>query len=364
MSAGPPAFPPEAPTWLVVNPQARRGREGFERARQWLNRAVNLTGAFLPASPQEMQQLLRQAVEQGVRRVVVGGGDGTLSRAADVLQGTDVALAVLPLGTGNTFAWGIGLPPIFHEWLAVVSEGQVARFDLGEAQSAGRRKVFLNTATIGVSERLVELLTPEAKRRLGWLAWPLAFRRALASTPAIWVELDYGTERDHFWTRQLVVANGRTVAGPIVAARDASAQDGWLEVFSLGGPSPWGMARSTLHVLCGRQLGVLDSHYHKATAFALHSAPPVPLDIDGDVWETTPVAFRILPQALKVLVPGVQEGGSRPHFRLFIPAHPVEGRSPASLTAAPSGGLDRGHRPRPALHPPLHVVDVAEAGRH
>ncbi|MBX5466696.1 MAG: diacylglycerol kinase [Firmicutes bacterium] len=311
---------PDANTWLVVNPAARRGAVAFAEARAWLKAAVRLSGAFMPTSLEAMTALLRRAVDVGVERVVVGGGDGTLSHAAQVLQQTPVAMGVLPLGTGNTFAWGLGLGPRWHHWLEVIRQGWAVPMDLGEAEASGERRVFLNSATIGVSEALVELLSQEAKRRLGWWAWPLAFRRALKATPAIAVRLGRADGEDRFVTRQLVVANGRTVAGPIPTSPLASPWDGWLDVFCLGGPSEGEILCATVRVLTGHHVRAAASHYQRARTLTLEAEPPARLDVDGELWRLTPVRFSVKPRALWVVAPVSPEAPQgRSALHLFVP---------------------------------------------
>jgi diacylglycerol kinase family enzyme len=62
------------------------------------------------ASPQELPDALRAEVERGTPRVLVSGGDGTLTLAARSLAGSATAMAVLPGGTLNHFARDLGLP--------------------------------------------------------------------------------------------------------------------------------------------------------------------------------------------------------------------------------------------------------------
>jgi diacylglycerol kinase (ATP) len=256
----------------------------------------------MPETPAALLQAIAEGRRRGVRRFIVGGGDGTLSLAAGALLEGDGVLGVLPLGTGNTFAAGLGLPARLEDLAAVLADGVVARYDVGEAASAGfGRRVFLYSVTLGVRAHLAELLTPEAKRRFGRLAWPLAVRAALRATPPVRVRLTYdgGPDGDQYVTRQLIVANGRTVAGPIVATPSASAQDALLDVYSLGRPS----ARLVLLLLLRRHIRAREAHYRTCREVEVWSEPAAALDVDGEVWGSTPVRCRVLPAALRVLVP-------------------------------------------------------------
>jgi len=293
---------------LLLNPVARRGPAEFASLRSKLALRLNLVGAAMPASAADLAREVEGALGQGVRRFVVAGGDGTLSRVAAHLQGTGAALGVLPWGTGNTFAHGVGLPGRLPELLDVLCRGCVHRYDVGIAESHGERRAFLNSLTLGVSQRLATLLTPGIKRRFGWLAWPFAIERALRTTPQVQVRLRYDDGRnDAFATLQLIVANGRALAGPLRATPSASGQDGRLEVFSLGAASPLACLRSAAQTALGRHIHDPRAHYRACTRVEVTSEPPVALDLDGDVWGRTPVTCRVLPAALHVLVPGAQQ---------------------------------------------------------
>lgn len=301
---------PDWPTVWLVNPQSRSGRAGFAVWRDRLAGTLNLVAATLCDGPAALEAAVDRAVAQGVRRVVVGGGDGTVSRAAGRLYGQAAVLGVVPLGTGNTFAEGLGLPRDPEALAVLLASGPVRRLDLGWVEGPAGARVFVNSVTLGVSARLVALLTAEVKRRWGWLAWPLEVRRALAETPAVVARVSTPAGVDVFRTRQLVVANGPTIAGPIHPSAESSGQDGLLEVFRLGGPSSYSMLRAAWHLVRGWLPRDREARFSRVPAVEVATEPPVPVDVDGDLWGMTPVACRVLPGALGVIAPeGVRAGG-------------------------------------------------------
>jgi diacylglycerol kinase family enzyme len=89
-----------------VNPGSGSARAALEALERHPGFDVRLT------SPERLTVALRQAVSTGASRVLVAGGDGTISSAASVLARTSTALAVLPGGTLNHFARDHGSPLI------------------------------------------------------------------------------------------------------------------------------------------------------------------------------------------------------------------------------------------------------------
>jgi diacylglycerol kinase (ATP) len=290
-------------TVAIVNPAARAAAEGWAAWRNRLTEAMAIDDVVVPGDADALVHAVRDAANRGAARVLVAGGDGTVSLAAQALAGTSVVLGVVPCGTGNTFAWGLRLPRD-ERLVSVLAEGAVASVDVGLAvHEGGSQRVFLNSVTIGVSARLVQLLTPEAKRRLGWWAWPRHLWRALGDTPVLTVTVDGPGFADRFQTRQLVVANGRQLAGPLRLPPPASLRDAQLDVFRLGGPTTLSMLRVGWQLVAGRPLASDAARLRRVSAVTVRSVPPVETSADGEVWEPTPVTCRVWPRALRVIVP-------------------------------------------------------------
>lgn len=327
---------PDMPTLLLVNPGARLGKRLFPVYRKQLASSVNLVDAALTQSREEMVERIRAALSQGIRRIIVGGGDGTLSGAANVLVDTHAILGVLPLGTGNTFSYGLNLPVSPQALVDLLARGPVGRYDVGLAATTESSAIFLNSLTLGFSARLVELLTREAKDRMGHWAWVAEFRKALANTPPLTVSLTWPTGQDRFQTRQLVVVNGRTIVARISATPRSSAQDGLLEVFRLGDPTLISIVRVGTKLLTGRLLDDADARYQSVTEVTVDASPPLSVSIDGEVWRTPPITCRVLPSALAVIAP--QEIVSSRHWPMI----------PASLGAIrPIGPFNRKYTAEP-----------------
>ncbi len=294
---------PKMATLLLVNPDSRLGAKLYPHYLGLLKSAVNLVDAGFTHSQHDMAGRIREGLEGGVRRFIIGGGDGTLSAAADVLADTDAVLGILPLGTGNTFSRGLGLPATAPKLVHLLAQGPLARYDLGVARKDSRQTMFLNSLTMGFSERLVELLTRESKNRLGHLAWIMEFRQALAATPTLTIKIGWPGGSDEYETRQLVVVNGRTIAAGITATPQSSGQDGLLEIFRLGAPSLSSIFKLGAKLLAGRLLSDSEAHYRMLPEVTIDSNPALPASIDGDIWLSPPLQCRVLPAALWVISP-------------------------------------------------------------
>lgn len=103
--------------------------------------------------PDAIADTVRQLVEQGARRVLVAGGDGTIGTAAAVLVGTPTELAVLPGGTLNHFARDLGISTEHTEAVELATSGSARGVDVGDVNG----RIFLNTSSVGAYVRYVRV---------------------------------------------------------------------------------------------------------------------------------------------------------------------------------------------------------------
>src|SRR5690606_10208238 len=87
----------------------------------------------------------RAIVAERPQALIVGGGDGSVSTAAQCLAGTGIALGVLPLGTLNHFARDLGLPLDWREAVEALAQAECRAIDVAEVNG----RVFVNNCSIG-----------------------------------------------------------------------------------------------------------------------------------------------------------------------------------------------------------------------
>src|SRR5579862_6246479 len=111
-------------TVLIVNAKARNGEEWFARSQEALKaKGVRVDAAHDLQDPTRLSKLVKTAIGQGVKRLIVGGGDGTFRSIAGLLVHTDVTLGVLPLGTVNDLARNLGIEADVDKACAVIADG-------------------------------------------------------------------------------------------------------------------------------------------------------------------------------------------------------------------------------------------------
>ena len=289
------------PILFLVNGHSRQGREQFEPALAALRAAgLNIKEAILARDKAETQRLLKREIAEHANMVIAGGGDGTLSLCADFLAGTPVALAALPLGTGNTFARSIGLPVKLEDAISTIAAGHIEAIDVGKCNG----DIFLNSVSLGFSASLAGELTGDVKKTLGLLAWPVTgLKLALSHRPSL---LRISSKEENFVARthQLMIANGRYVAGSIKASDDASVQNSELMVFALGGAGRGEFIKSALNWILRHDFEGPGTHFFQTQKLTVSSrGRAVQANVDGELTHKTPLEIEIWPRALRVVVP-------------------------------------------------------------
>lgn len=284
---------------LIVNTHSRRGEQAYEHAKTLLEaRGFEWTATHVGNDPRELPHLVRARVEAGDKLVIVGGGDGTISSIVDELAYKDVALGILPLGTGNSFARTLGLPLDLEGAIRVIAEGKVVDVDLGQAGD----DYFANVASIGISTHIARRIPRALKRRYGQLAYGITGASVMLRARPF--ECRFVTKERDFTvkTHQVLIANGRAHGAGIVGP-DAHADNRRLSVFTVGEGSRMQLLRTWLAFLRHQHWQRREANYFTTNEVLIETTPPQHLDIDGEVTTVTPTRFRVAEEALNVLVP-------------------------------------------------------------
>lgn len=283
---------------LVVGTQSRKGRVALERAREHLTEhGATVVSAASVAGPRAVKDAVLRALGTGAERIVVGGGDGTVRDAAGVLLNTGVALAVLPLGTGNVFARDLGVPNDLGEACRLAVEGEVAQVDVARA---GQR-VFVNLLAVGLSHEIASALWRPLKLAIGPLAYLPALATALQRQRPFDLRLETPDGQTVIRALQVGVGCGRHHAGPFLLAPDASQEDGLLDVVVIGEAEPLELAQTLAAMRSGDQGDLPHVWTARTATVKIVTDPALPMRLDGEVGGRTPVSVTCLPRALTVV---------------------------------------------------------------
>jgi diacylglycerol kinase (ATP) len=285
---------------LVANSGARQTAEAFAKARTMLvDRGIHLTMTHVVDSHKDLCRYVRRAVKSGAELVIVAGGDGTMTAAAGQLAKSKSVLGVLPLGTGNSFALSLGITDL-ETAVEAIAGGREVTVDLGNVNGT----YFANFATIGLSSTIARATPSRLKKIVGVAAYVFAgLLPALRSRP-FGAKVRTGKQRLTFQTYQIIVANGRYF-GHTPLTPDASLNSGRLTFYSTTDATIVDAAHTYASLLLDRQALLGNAHIFDATELRVRTHPAQALAIDGEQCGNTPANFKVVPHALRVMVPAV-----------------------------------------------------------
>ncbi|HEV8582441.1 MAG TPA: diacylglycerol kinase family protein [Thermoanaerobaculia bacterium] len=210
---------------FLVNPASGRGtaRSNLDRIRVLASR--HGAGLVVSRKVSDLAEQARRAAEDGVERLLVAGGDGTMHYAAQGLAGTDCAMGVIPLGSGNDLAGTLGIPPDLDVAVERALTGESRRIDLlriGETYS-------LSYAGVGFDSEVTRFAN-EVKILRGPLIYFYAVIHTLITfePPRMKVVHDGGTFEGRVMF--IVVNNLPRFGGGMRIAPDAQIDDGLLDL--------------------------------------------------------------------------------------------------------------------------------------
>lgn len=277
------------------------------------------------ASDRSPTQIAQQAVEEGYEMVVVGGGDGTVSEVAKGLIHASVPLGIIPIGTYNNIARSLELPTDLTAACQVLAQGHTRLIDIGQANN---EHYFFEVAGVGLDAALFPLgedikagrwqrLLQAMQLALNYKPQPICMvldrpiwqaksqpgsrlpllRKSMLSKPKLRREL-------RFSVLLVVIANGPYYGAGFTVAPDACMDDGLLTVSVFRGFSKWQLLRHFWSISKRQHhYSPKIETYHVAELRLTTSNTKLPVHVDGYLIGELPVTFKVVQQALKVLVP-------------------------------------------------------------
>jgi diacylglycerol kinase (ATP) len=295
--------------FLVENPGAGlAGSPLVEDVVRLLGKAgASVTHNRFPDIPAARLAVRKAADSGSYDAIVAAGGDGTIRHAAASLIGTDVALGIIPVGTGNVLAHEIALARTPPAIASMLLKGPVAKVACAEVNG----EPFLLMVGAGFDARVVGALDQRLKSRLGKAAYAGPLLGAIIRpVDTLLVTVD-GRRHVATWA---VIANARHYGGRFVLAPRTGILERGLEAILFKTRSRAVLFSQLMSLAAGR-LEPRAAHggdiemlaCSRVTVAARH---PVPVQIDGDAFGTTPIEVDAGTCEVRLIVPAAAHGSS------------------------------------------------------
>lgn len=310
---------------IIVNPSAAKALSSWPTIQKQLDSAGIVYEAYKTRSPGDATEKTRAALNSGVQSIVVVGGDGTLSEAAEGFFqfnndleippapiNPSATLGILPAGTGDDFARGLRRKrsPL-HEWIETVISGHAQTIDVlyGRCNAYEKPFICLNASTMGIGGETAGRVAAQGKFMRNF-SGEFRFVFAAVGALAAWRERRVRVTVDG---RVVVdgpmnlagVANGLYAGGGMMLSPEARIDDGKLDVITASGLTRTNVVTEMSRIHIGGHVKnpkVTITQGTIVTIETLLAQDAMPLEADGNVRGVTPVRFQVLPGALRFVM--------------------------------------------------------------
>ncbi len=300
---------------LIHNPNAGGGGNGrrtkLDEARRILESRGIQADLQETTAPGEAVEIAKRASSDGRQLVIACGGDGTINEVVNGLAGSQnghrVPLALLPAGTANVLAKELELSWDIPKAAEQLACGEVREIALGLAtplEQPEKARYFLSVAGAGPDGRITYAVDLELKARFGILAyWWQGAREAFNYKFHHFRVTGEGQSRE---VSLVIVGRTKHYGGPFKITTGADLFEDQFEFLGLTTQSGLRYL-SYLPTLWMGDLRKEDGVYFwKSDRLVCESIDDKPIyaQVDGEPLARLPVEFRIVPRALRLLVPG------------------------------------------------------------
>jgi diacylglycerol kinase (ATP) len=272
---------------LIVH-GARADRPDVRHLVDWVREKGHYVELHATYEAGDAAEFAARAAKRGVDVVAAAGGDGTVNEVVNGLDGFDVPLGIIPLGTANDFARQVGIPADADHAMDVILQRKPRRLDT--ASLNGRR--FLNVSTGGIGAEATAETSPEVKASLGPIAYALTGIRKFADLKP--KSARFAGDAFEYEGEFLIFALGltRQTGGGTMVTPMASATDGLLDLCVVESMPRREFARMVLRVKRGEHLGQEGVHYAQVKHVTVTSNEPLAVNVDGEMSNAQRLTYR------------------------------------------------------------------------
>jgi len=256
--------------------------------------------------------IARDAVMNGVKRLVAVGGDGTFGEVLEGLMRTpielrrEVSLATIPAGSGCDLARHLAYPKDRGEIIDIILHGHKTPVDVGRIRYRGlngsqRERHFINIAAFGIAGKAAHNINLMGKALGGRLSYAVSSLWTLMTAKAGRMRITADGKDISGRYHMGVLANTSFMGGGMLIAPQASHDDGKLDLVLVEDMSRFRLLKNFPRIYRGGHLSEAGVSLLRVSKLSAESDETVYLNIDGEADGVLPASFEVLPQAATLM---------------------------------------------------------------
>lgn len=272
---------------VVINPSKFEDLSLFRRRVEAAARQAGWQTPlwFETTSEDSGREATIRALEAGIDRLIVAGGDGTVRAVSATLAHTEMPLALIPSGTGNLLARNLAIPLDSDAAIDLAFAGEARPIDLVQVTHDHGTERFAVMAGLGLDAEIMDSTSSDLKKVIRSGAYALAAVQHAVPKP-FEVSVQIGeSEPVQMETVMALMGNVGTITAGMTLFPDAQPDDGLLDLMIAKPTSVVDWTKLGAHVLTGRASG--DFPTFAGASLRIETTEPVPFELDGDTAGTT-----------------------------------------------------------------------------
>jgi len=233
--------------------------------------------------------------------VVAAGGDGTASLVSNKIVGTEVPLAIIPLGTGNLLAKQLNIPLKLEKALELIVAPDHEIVEIDTINFNDRN--YLMNLSVGISPKIMETTPSSEKQRLGVFSYIIHFIHHLLGLQLQRVTLEFDHQMSTHLASEVLITNiGIAGIDPLIWSEDVLLNDNVLDLLIFRAHNFSDFVRLLISIFTKKGKKSPEIKFHKIREYCrIESHSPMRIQADGDVIGTTPAEIFVKPSSLKII---------------------------------------------------------------
>ncbi len=303
--------------WMViVNPKAGSGHglADWPVISNQMNRSGVDFSCVFTEHKYHAVELTVKAINDGYRKIVAIGGDGTVNEIVNgifiqkLVPTTDIALAVVPAGTGNDWVRMFGIPKTYSDAVQAIVDKRTILQDVGlitfHETKVKHTRYVANAAGMGfdamVNRRFNRL---KDEGRMGkWLYIRSTLKVLFAYKSKHFKIIVDGEQMFDDDVFSALVGIGKYNGGGLMQTPNAIVDDGLFDITVIKRINPLSVIRHFRKLYNGKLYNYSKVIARQGKHINIETNPESPIEIDGEAMGYSPFTFELVPQSIKVVV--------------------------------------------------------------
>lgn len=287
---------------LISNPTAKKTSDRkIAQASYFLQSKGYKVDVHFTKRKGDAEVIAREAIKELPYLIVAAGGDGTFNEVGNGIAGSDIPMALLPLGTTNVLAKELDIPEDIESAMGIAVRGAPKTVSLGKItitrHSLLISRHFCLMAGIGFDGEAVLGISEALKKISGKGAYIYSGIKTLSGfNPG---ELTFNIDGKTFSGYSAVIGKAARYGGNFKITPDARLTDPYLYICLFKGKKRSDIFRYVLGIVKGSHLRFKDVEYLRAKSIQIDGNAPIQLD--GDYFGMTPAKLEVIPNILKLV---------------------------------------------------------------